>query len=364
MKKMVCAILAMLFILSTVPFAGAEGTAATLQNEKKRAIEIKGLDQDGNYPTNPEISGQSPVTGMPWDGWYMPMLVQIDNTSGGVEGLAQWGVTHADMIYETPSHQGGYTGLTFLFNDSVPESAGPIRSARMIQAELREEWDAGFIFYGVQESNGTNVNEFYKETGADKKGVLFSGIVGASKPWKKYYTRVGTLPSPHNADANVHGMQALIPADFQAPLRPFLFTDELPESGARATNISIKQDNPDYSSSFAYDSSKNGYLRSVHGAPYIDRITLEQPSFANVIIQRTTLTYYENDRFKPVTDNIGSGNADIFMGGRYIPGFWVRTGMNQRTVFLDQDGNEITMQRGKTFISILDNGVPVSYTAD
>jgi len=364
MKKMACFIFAMLFILSSVPFASAEGTQATIQNEKQRAIEIKGLDQDGNYPTNPEISGQSPVTGMPWAGRYMPMLVQIDNTSGGVENLAQWGVTHADIIYETPSYQGGYTGLTFLFSDSVPQSAGPIRSARIIQAELREEWDAGFIFYGVQESDGTNVNELFGKTGADQKGVLFSGIVGASKPWKKYYTRIGTLPSPHNADANVHGMQALIPANFLAPSRPFLFTDELPETGMRATNISVKQDNPDYSSSFTYDTSKNVYLRSVHGKPYIDRITREQPAFANVIIQRTTLTFYENDRFKPLTVNIGSGNADIFMGGRYIPGFWMRTGMNQRTVFFDQDGNEVKLQRGKTFISILDDSVPVSYTAD
>ncbi len=364
MKKIVCFVAVTAFLLSMVQVVYAQGTPVTIQNEKKRSIEVKGLGPDGNFPANPEIAGQSPVTGMPWSGKYLPMLAQIDNTSGGVGSLAQWGVDQADIIYETPLHQHGHMGLTFLFSDEIPQSAGPIRSARITQAELREEWDGGFIFYGGQENDGTNVNTLFKETGASKKGVLFSGIVGISKPWKKYYTRVSGLPSPHDVDANVKAMQALIPADFQAPSRPFLFTDELPKSGERATNISIKQKRADYSSSFAYDSNKNVYLRSVDGEKYVDRNTQEQPAFANLIIQRTKLTFYANDGARPVTVNIGSGNADIFMGGRYIPGYWVRTGMNQRTVFFDQDGNELKLQRGKTFISIVDDSVPVSYTGD
>ncbi len=363
-KKKLCFLAVIIFILSNTLFVFAEGKQTTIQNEKKRSIEVKAPNLDGSFPTNPEIAGESPVTGMPWSGKYLPMLVQIDNTSGGVGSLAQWGVDQADIIYETPLHQGGYMGLTFLYSDTIPDHAGPIRSARITQAELREEWDGGFVYYGAQESDGTNVAELFKKTGASQKGVLFSGIVGNSKPWKKYYTRTASLPSPHNADANVKAMQALVPADFQAYSRPFLFTDELPDYAERATNIFIQQKNADYSSSFAYDSSKNVYLRSVHGEPYVDRYTQVQPAFANLIIQRTTLTFYNNNGAQPVTVNIGSGNADIFVGGRYIPGCWIRTGMNQRTVFFDQDGNELKLQRGKTFISILDESVPVSYTGD
>ncbi len=322
------------------------------------------MGQDGHFPTNPEIAGQSPVTGKPWTGKYLPMLVQIDNTYGGVGNLAQWGVNQADIIYEAPLHQGGYMCLTFLFSDVIPQSAGPIRSVRMTQAELREEWDAGFVFYGAQESDGTNVISLFQKTGASQKGVLFSGIVSHSKPWKKYYTRAKDRPNPHHVDADVKAMQSLIPDDFQAPPRPYLFTDDLPKEGERATNIFIQQQNPAYSSSFAYDASINAYLRSVNGMPYVDRNTQVQPSFANLIVQRTTLTFYDNDSARPVTVNIGSGNADIFMGGRYMKGFWMRTGMNQRTVFFDQDGNELKLQRGKTFISIVDDNVPVSYTGD
>ena len=43
-------------------------------------------------------------------------------------------------------------------------------------------------------------------------------------------------------------------------------------------------------------------------------------------------------------------DADIFIGGRYIPGYWVRESTTSPTVFFDDQGNEIQLTRGKTFI--------------
>jgi hypothetical protein len=301
---------------------------------------------------------------MNWKGVYLPMLVIIDNTDGGIGSRAPWGASLADVIYETPLHKVGNTLLTFLFSDTIPERVGPIRSARVTHAELREEWDAGFAFYGGQDSAGTNINDVFSDTGADKKGILFSGIVGMNKPWKKYYSRVESIPSPHNVSANVLAMQSLIPTDFKAPSRPFLFTDALPKEGILAASISITQVKPEYSSSFVYDPGANCYSRYVNDQPYVDYETKEQLTFSNLIIARTSVTYYQGFKDRPMTVNIGSGNAEIFMGGRYIPGYWVRTGMNQRTVFFDQNGNEIQLQRGKIFISLLDYGTQVTYTAE
>jgi hypothetical protein len=294
----------------------------------------------------------------------MPMLVQIDNDKGGIGDRAPWGAALADIIYETPLHKNGNTRLSYLFSDVIPESVGPVRSARVTHVELREEWDAGFLYYGGQPYEGTNINDAFRETGANKKGVLFSGTVGTNKAWKKYYTKVKGLPGPHDKDANVKAMQALIPADFKAPSRPYLFTDDLPELGDFATNVSITLKTPEYSSSFTYDPNANVYLRYMNGEPYVDKSTGEQLSFSNLIIQRTKVTFYHGISDRPLTVNIGSGNADIFIGGRYIPGYWMRTGMNQRTVFFDQDGNELKLQRGRTFISIIDYSTPVTYTAE
>lgn len=354
-------LIAMVFSFSTAVLA--EPAVTILQNEADRHIQVKGQESGGNFPINPEISGISPTTGMPWKGEYKPMLVIIDNFDGGTGTHAPWGASNADIIYETPLHKNGHTLLTFLFSDTVPERVGPIRSARITHAELREEWDAGFVFYGGQESEGTNINDVFRNTGAGRKGILFSGIVSSGKPWKKYYSRIDKIISPHNVNANVKAMQTLIPPSFKAPSRPFLFTDELPKEGNPAADISITLDLPEYSSRFLYDSGTNRYTRYVGGQPYADADTKEQLSFSNLIIQRTSVTYYQGFKERPVTVNIGSGNADIFTGGRYIKGYWVRTGMKERTVFFDQNGNEIHLQRGKTFISILDDGTQVAYTA-
>ena len=77
----------------------------------------------------------------------------------------------------------------------------------------------------------------------------------------------------------------------------------------------------------------------------------EQMSFSNVIIQRVGYEYTNNSKIMPVMQSVGKGNADIFIGGRYIPGYWVRESIESPTVFLDDKGNEIQLTPGKTFIA-------------
>ena len=83
----------------------------------------------------------------------------------------------------------------------------------------------------------------------------------------------------------------------------------------------------------------------------------------------------------------GEGNADIFMNGRHIAGYWKRGGytkgteasfkvkysgktytqswlqenMASRTVFYDENGEEIQFQVGKTFIVQCPLEKPVTY---
>ena len=62
--------------------------------------------------------------------------------------------------------------------------------------------------------------------------------------------------------------------------------------------------------------------------------------------------------------SVGKGNADIFIGGRYIPGYWVRESTDSPTVFLDDQGNEIVLTRGKTFIANLPPTARLVYTTE
>lgn len=77
----------------------------------------------------------------------------------------------------------------------------------------------------------------------------------------------------------------------------------------------------------------------------------EQMLFANLIIQRVEYEYVDDNMLMPYMQSIGKGNADIFIGGRYIPGYWVRKSTQYPTVFYDDQGNELLLNQGKTFIA-------------
>ncbi|MBR4855407.1 MAG: DUF3048 C-terminal domain-containing protein, partial [Bacteroidaceae bacterium] len=62
-----------------------------------------------------------------------------------------------------------------------------------------------------------------------------------------------------------------------------------------------------------------------------ERVTGNEITFSNVIIQGVTQNWKSADRPDPVL--IGTGNADYFMGGKHIAGVWEREDYNSRTVF-------------------------------
>lgn len=364
MKKIVSLLLALLFVFGSY---AVHAQVTTLQSEADRGISGANKAADGTYPENPILKGVSPTTGLPWEGisTYQPMLVQIDATEGGLGFRAPWGADVADIIYETPLYRTGVTRLSFLFSDTIPYAAGPVRSARVGHCWMREEWGAGFLFYGSQELKGSSCNAVFRATGADKKGVIFSGIVGQGKPWAKYYNRVPSLKGPSNVTANVAAIRDLIPKNHVAIPHPWLFTDELNYEGEDATYIDIPNAHKQYVSAFTYDAADNKYYRSVQGEEWLNRdpetqVTSKIP-ISNLIVQRTTVEWNEGNGVAPLTEHIGKGNADIFIGGKYIAGYWERPKYQDRTVYMDENGKEIEFQRGKTFILVTTADAEISY---
>lgn len=113
MKKLISLALVITLCLFSVNFAAASATKTLIQNEPDRNIVGKGKLENGKYNDNPVIDGQSPTTGVQWNGFYQPMLIQIDNTDGGVGARAPWGASFADITYETPLYKKGTTRISF-----------------------------------------------------------------------------------------------------------------------------------------------------------------------------------------------------------------------------------------------------------
>ena len=360
MKKAVFFGLMLAILLST---ALAFGEIVTMQipSTLKRDIPLKGKTAEG-FPNNPVIEGVSSTTGLPRaEGKYQAVLVQIDNNLGA---LPQWGLAQADIMYELPISGNGWTRLTALFSDTIPKEAGPVRSARVMHADLREEWDALLMHYGEQTAEGSNFREAIRNYGVTAKGLEMDGIGNA---YDEFFPRVKYHRAPHNVSAQVPLLIAQLQnPDYQFPQRPFLFSKDAVYEGPSAYKITIShKKNDSTASTYFYDYINNTYLRSTAKGPYVDYFEPEKNLvYSNVIIQRTKLTFNRRAQNPLLPEVVGSGAADIFVGGKYIAGAWARTSAQSRTVFFDQNGNELVLQPGKTWIVITNEETAVTYDND
>ena len=75
-------------------------------------------------------------------------------------------------------------------------------------------------------------------------------------------------------------------------------------------------------------------------------------TFQNVIVQLIKMDWW--NKSVPYPEAIGTGNADYFIGGRHMAGVWQRTSVADRTVFYDENGDELELQRGRTLIIVMD----------
>lgn len=317
---------------------------------------------------NPVVSGESPLTGVPFHGDYQLVLANIDTHP---RALPHWGVASADLIYELPIQADGSTRSLALFMTEHPDSAGPIRSARVPMASLREMWGGTYCFYGYQGGRDkNNVKDWVTANSAAKRFAHPYYLNGMTKN-SAWFSRSSdhNHVAPYNVRLDMNAVLADGPAE--ANIHPFCFTDD-PLTRGEAVNgviISYKATSPAYVSAYQYNEATGLYDRYRNGEPYCDGDSGEHCAYANVIVIRTDISWASGNPSRPVIRLNGQGVCEIFQNGQYIRGTWVREStetrnLNNRMVFLDENGQELPMQRGKTFIQIVDNGQPVVVLAD
>ena len=390
MKKILSVLLICALVLSSASaLAGKYDPNYTMSVEGTllRDEADRGITPKTDLTRNPVIEGKSPTTGLPYDtsALYLPMLVQISNTKytlkvngknatfAGIGQRAPWGGQYADIVYEGLLYRTGQTRITFLFNDSLadgePTSVGPVRSARAGHVLLREEWGGGIVFGGGPKSEDNNIFDMFRDLGAYDKGVVLDLVL--SNDYTDYSSRLkGIKDRSESLNVDLVAIRSSIPASTVATPHPFLFSDLSPytEGYELAYTINLDWGHKQHVSHFYYDENNNLYLRYSGTAPYMtyasaERVEadMEQLSFNNVIVQRVVYEWASGSSIAPIMQNVGKGNADIFIGGRYIPGYWVRESIAEPTIYFDDQGNEPQLTPGKTFIAHLPVGAVLTY---
>ena len=345
MKKFLCAMLAMVLLFTCV-----EALAETKQttNELKTSVKVK-----NKYKDNPVIEGESPITGLPADEAYTPVLVVIDNAE---DAYPHWGIAEASMMFQVPNAGSGATKLLALFADTYPEKVGGVRSARMTMLPIANAFNAAFASgnYAPVKGGNVSVKDNLREW-KYKKNKKYFDLLGNS-----FKAREDFVNQPHNLTffcKEAH--EYMIENKTKFEKRPFQFTDEPLTGGDQATKITVKHyvdkdtgkvNNASYTE-YDYSAEKSGYTRTTATGLNKDRFTEKELVFANIIVMRVNLKYQNGYQYYE-KHMVGSGNADIFQNGRHIQGAWVRKDVQGRLIFTDENGEELKLQRGKTFVVV------------
>jgi hypothetical protein len=290
----------------------------------------------------------APLTGMApaGDSLTRPALeVKIDNAAEqGVRPQA--GIDAADVVYEEQV-EGNVTRFLTIFNSTLPDQVGPIRSVRATDPNV--VWPLGGVF---AYSGGAQPNvDLIKQ--APVNAIDESGAGNAM-------FREKTRPAPHNlfgrpSDLVAKGGQPVPPkALFQ-----YLGAKEA-STGDPASALHVGFIAP-YDPNYTYDAPSRTWKRSYGPTPFT-AASGAQVAPTNVIVQ---FTNYEGGAGNPTAEGqtVGQGDAWVFTDGKVVRGHWTRPTKEQPASYVDAAGKPIKLLPGKTWVELLPIGSPVDVTA-
>ena len=253
----------------------------------------------------------------------------------------QAGINDAKIVYEAMA-EGGVTRYLAIFDASQEVSqVGPIRSARRYFLDWIQEYgDAMYMHVGgspealtfLKQSDIFDVNEF---------------------GWGTYFWRSEERTPPHNVLTSSSRWQTILEkTKDDHPIEKWegwKFGD-LTGSASRTESVLIPYFS-NYKILWKYDASTGKYERFVNERADVDSNKVQL--FAHNIIIQSTATKVLDEVGRRKIETVGSGEALVFRNGKIILGKWSKENMRSRTKFLGNDGKEILLAPGKTFVQIL-----------
>ena len=280
---------------------------------------------------------------------HWPIALMIENAAfGGVR--PQSGLSSAQVIYELPV-EGGITRFLAIFAGDLPERAGPIRSARATYLEFSSEYDALFGHAGGS-----------PEAMAAVDGLAVKDLSALSTDSRFFY-RETTLVAPHNLFTNSELLTKALRdkqlVEVEPTYEPWDFKEDSPVAKPLTEPLSIDfGSGPLYAVDYHYNAKTNSYDRTNGGELHTDAVTGDTLSPKTVIIQVVPAAIPAGDEGRVNYAVTGTGQAYFALDGTVLTGTWSKLDRDSRTIFRDEDGNRLPLNRGQIWLSI----VPASGT--
>lgn len=329
---------------TAAPTAEAESSAAESTTEPTEAPSTE--------PANVNL-----LTGLPTltDGAIgkRPVAVMVNNVDAA---LPQYGISAADLIFELPVEY-DLTRLMAVYGDytQVPDVCS-VRSCRYYYPILAVGFDAIYVNWGMNESvarptvNSMDIDQY----DGDEYGL--GDCFGRDKArYESGYAweHTGVFHGPNFPSVlEKDKVRTDLKEDKTGTAFNFVEMDKnAAPNGEDAQKVRV--DFGANYSVFTYDEENHEYLKNFKDSPHMDGISKEQLKFENVIVLETEIKPYPGDEVIKYVDWEGGENAKGYYisEGKMVPITWSKAGMYDPLKFFDANGNELQLNRGKSYIA-------------
>lgn len=349
-KKLKKKNLIILIIIGILLIGGITTTAIFLAKDNSSSEtsknKDKGKDKDKDVPE---------VEIVDLDSTSRPYAVMINNI--GAARPYHTGLQDAYLVYEIVV-EGGITRYLALFKDKQNETVGNVRSARHYYLDYVLENDAYYVHWG-----------WSPQAESDISSLKINNLNGLTYGSPYFFRKnISGISTEHKAFTNLKELSSLVDKlGYRKETNKDLLLNYsatsviLPEEEQlNATNVDLKYSGSSITN-YVYDSEAKVYKQFVNDKAHTDYETKNQYTVKNIITYQVgNKTIAGDEKGRQDLDNIGSGKGYFITEGRAIPITWEKKSRSAQTIYRYQDGTEITVNDGNTWIHIVPKSGSIS----
>jgi hypothetical protein len=294
----------------------------------------------------------NPLTGLSVDDTGIinrnPVMIKVSNYPR--TGRPHAGLSSADIVFEY------YIGEMFnrflaLFYGNNASQVGPIRSGRLVDAQLTQMFRGILVYGNADERVDTILNQ---QLGSRAMPSKFSPCPPVCGDDTHSVTGVFADSAGVTEFARTNGIPQESPG-----LQFATFSNEPPPGGQPGNKLLVQFAEID-KGEWEFDSSTGKYLRWIEDGnegepltmiPLVDRNTGEQLAFSNVVVLYTFYIEYNRTLHNiDLWNNQGQRKALYLRDGQAYGGYWKVSDPSQPFEFLQNDGKSMPLKPGNTWI--------------
>ncbi|MDN3289954.1 DUF3048 domain-containing protein [Streptomyces thermocarboxydus] len=286
-----------------------------------------GGSDDGRGPR------ESPGATRDGDGHPPVLAVKIDNAPAA---RPPSGLDAADVVY-VEQVEGGLSRLMAVYATRLPESVGPVRSARESDLELLRQFDEPLLAFSGAQSKLLPLIDEAPLTPVDPRSEAdaFTRDSGRAAPHNLYLRPDRVLDDPPGKDALTTGFR-------EGPT---------PSGGTPEEEVTVRF--PAARFTFTWSGADRNWKVSMDGSPANtrdgDRLTAATVVVQDVTVRSSIFRDFLGNN-TPYTETVGSGKATVLRDGRAYPASWSRPSAEDGTSLTSPDGDPVNVAAGPVWV--------------